>query len=354
MNRYSFLKKLITWVAMLFVGPLYVLGEPAIAESTTNNQPTNALPRMYFGDTTRRGVPYSKDPHVIALGGRYLMYYSIPPFQNEKTNTVKGWGIGIAESTNLVDWNSIGAVLPSQKCDAKGLCAPCARVIDGKVHLFYQTYGNGKQDAICHASSSDGILFTKNPTNPIFHPEAGTWSCGRAIDAEVFRFGDNYFLYYATRDNDFRKQLLGVARAKMQADAEHNFDRDQWENLSTQGPILAPQFPWEGECMEGASVMERDHKLYLFYAGAFNNWPQQIGVATSEDGIHWKRLFQEPFLPNGAAGTWNHCESGHPHIFVDTDGRTFLFYQGNNDKGKTWHLSNVEVFWKKGIPQLHP
>lgn len=90
----------------------------------------------------------------------------------------------------------------------------------------------------------------------------------------------------------------------------------------------------------------------MFYAGAYNNAPQQIGVAESKDGIHWKRVFTEPFVPNGKPGEWNSSESGHPHLFHDLDGRTYLFYQGNNDNGKTWYITNEEVFWKKGKPYL--
>lgn len=50
-----------------------------------------------------------------------------------------------------------------------------------------------------------------------------------------------------------------------------------------------------GECIEGASIVKKDNKLYMFYAGAYNNAPQQIGVAVSEDGLNWKRLSEEPF-----------------------------------------------------------
>ena len=35
---------------------------------------------MHFADTSR-GKHYAKDPAVVRLGGRYLMYYSIPPFE---------------------------------------------------------------------------------------------------------------------------------------------------------------------------------------------------------------------------------------------------------------------------------
>lgn len=302
--------------------------------------------QMMFGDTSRIGVPFAKDPHVINFGGRYLMYFSIPP---QKGIESSGWNIGIAESSNLIEWRKIGEITPEKDAsyEKNGLCAPGALVRDGKVHLFYQTYGNGKNDAICHAVSDDGIQFERNPTNPIFHP-IGDWNCGRAIDAEVCEFNDQYFLYFATRDPEFETQMLGVAVAPKKT----NFNRKDWK-LALDASILSPELPWEGKCIEGASITIRNNKMYMFYAGAYNNWPQQVGVAESEDGIKWKRLFSQPFLPNGTPGEWNESESGHPHIFTDTDGRTYLFFQGNNDKGKTWHISNKEVFWKEDVPYLH-
>ena len=92
----------------------------------------------------------------------------------------------------------------------------------------------------------------------------------------------------------------------------------------------------------------------MFYAGNYNNMPQQIGVAESKDGIHWKRCSDLPFLKNGEAGTWNSSESGHPGIFEDENGDTYLFYQGNDDKGKTWYLSNVKIGWRKSGPYIIP
>lgn len=199
--------------------------------------------QMMFGDTSRIGVPFAKDPHVISFDGRYLMYFSIPP---QKGIESSGWNIGIAESRNLIEWRKIGEITTEKT----------------------------------------------------------------------------------------------------------NFNRKDWK-LALNATILSPELPWEGKCIEGASITIRNNKMYMFYAGAYNNWPQQVGVAESEDGIKWKRLFTQPFLPNGTPGEWNESESGHPHIFTDTDGRTYLFFQGNNDKGKTWHISNKEVFWKEDVPYLH-
>jgi len=299
---------------------------------------------MMFGDVSRTGMPFSKDPHVIKFRGIYLMYYSIPSYR-DVSNPVKGWGIGIAESRDLVNWKKIGEVTPATDYEGKGLCAPCARVIKGKVHLFYQTYGNGEKDAICHAWSEDGINFLRDETNPVFHPD-GAWNCGRAIDAEVIKHKGNYYLYYATRDPDYKIQMQGVAMAPGTSD----FKRQDWKNLSIESPILKPELPWEKDCIEGASVIKKKGKLYMFYAGAYNNAPQQVGVAVSTDAVTWKRLSDTPFLANGKPGEWNSSESGHPHIFKDTNGRTYLFFQGNNDNGKTWFISKVEVNWNKKGP----
>ena len=298
---------------------------------------------MMFGDTSRVGVPFSKDPHVVHFQGRYLMYYSIPPMKGVERS---GWNIGIAESHDLITWEKVGEIVPhtDAEYEKNGLCAPGALVRDGKVHLFYQTYGNGRDDAICHAFSEDGVRFERNPTNPIFRP-TGSWNCGRAIDAEVCEFNGRYYLYYATRDPDYKIQMLGVAVAPIDTD----FSREDWRE-PVNASILFPELHWEGECIEGASITIQNNMMYMFYAGAYNNWPQQVGVAVSNDGLTWKRLFGEPFLPNGKPGEWNESESGHPHIFTESDGRTYLFFQGNNDKGKSWYISQKEVFWENGQP----
>jgi predicted GH43/DUF377 family glycosyl hydrolase len=302
--------------------------------------------RMMYGDADRTGQPFSKDPQVVRFGERYLMYYSVRPHAPEKNHPVKGWGIGIAESRDLTQWKKAGEIVPEAEYERNGLCAPGALVREGRVHLFYQTYGNGPRDAICHAVSEDGICFVRNETNPIFRPH-GDWNNGRAIDAEVIRHGGTYLLYFATRDPAGKIQMQGVATAPENT----AFKRDDW-TLAVDAPILMPELPWEGDCVEGASVIHRNGRLFMFYAGNYNNRPQQVGVAVSDDGVKWKRLRDEPFLPHGQPGEWNSSESGHPHVFDDADGRTYLFFQGNNDGGKTWFISQVEIGWTKDGPFL--
>ena len=54
---------------------------------------------MYYGDTSRLGRPYAKDPAVVFYGGRYLLYYSIPGPASDLPGSAApgGWCIGIAD-----------------------------------------------------------------------------------------------------------------------------------------------------------------------------------------------------------------------------------------------------------------
>jgi predicted GH43/DUF377 family glycosyl hydrolase len=298
-------------------------------------------PEMMYADSSRRGKPWSKNPHVIRFDGRYLMYTSVLPVKGSKAREIE-----ITESQDLIHWKNVGMMRIEEAYEKNGISAPGVLVINGKVHVFYQTYGNGVNDALCHAVSENGISnFKRNPSNPIFKPD-GEWNCGRAIDAEVFFYKNKYFLYYATRDPEMKIQMQGVATAPANTD----FSRNDWTHHSKEEPILKPELPWEGECIEAASIIERNGKLYMFYGGGYNNWPQQIGVAESNDGISWQRLSDTPLLSNGKQGEWNSSESGHPHIFEDIDGTTFLFFQGNDDHGNTWFISKVEIGWNEKGP----
>ena len=297
---------------------------------------------MLFTDSSK-GASIAKDPAVVRFQDQYFMYYS----NCDRTKDGWGaWGIGIAHSTDLVEWKKITDLEPEGEIEASGICAPGAMVYDGKIHLFYQTYGSFEEDAICHASSADGIHFKRNVTNPIIRAQ-GKWNNGRAIDADVTIFNNELYLYFATRDPEGIIQMQGGSKCPL----DGVFSRESWKQCCTES-ILFPELDWEQKCIEAAATMTRFNKVYMFYAGAYNNCPQQVGVAVSEDGVHFKRLSDKPFLKNGAPGSWNESESGHPFVFVDDDDRVYLFYQGNNDNGKSWYLSKVEVEFSNEVPYI--
>ena len=283
---------------------------------------------------------FAKDPAVIHFKDKYFLYYTV----RYNADLI---GVGIATSDDMENWTDIAEVPLTQEYEKTGIGAPAAIVLGGKVHLFYQTYGTWRDDKICHAVSEDGINFVKNPDNPIYKP-TDAWCCGRAIDAYVCVFGGKLWLYIATRDHDMKIQKIGAAYA----DVDSDFSKEAWTQ-ALRGTVLAPEFKWEGECIEAPATIVNDGKMFMFYGGSYNCTPQQIGCAVSSDGVLFEKIFTEPFIPCGKEGEWNSSESGHPYAFRDDDGRAYLFYQGSSDMGKTWYLSRVEIgFDENNIPYI--
>lgn len=322
---------------------------------TTRAEPGLLLGRPW-GDTSRRGRPFAKDPSVVSFRGRHLLYLSLPPAEAAARAPEApagppvdaGWGVAIAESTDLVDWRIVGELPRLGDADANGRAAPGAVVIDGRVHLFVQTYGNGRADAICHAVSDDGVAFAPVGDQPVFAPR-GAWSCGRAIDADAVVLEDRLVMGYATRDPDMRTQLVGFATAPL----DSALGAGDWTDLSAEAPALAPTLPWERDCIEAPALCVRDGHLVCFYAGGYNNAPQQVGVATSADGGRtWMRLSDEPFVAVGRPGAWNSSDSGHPGLLVTPDGASHLFVQGNDDGGRTWRIAGMRLGWDGIRPRV--
>lgn len=317
-----------------------------IQHATTIRTPEGEVPLLGEPWTVELpdGRRFAKDPSVIRFGDRYLMYFSLPPFEQ---GAQEGWQVGIAQSDDLRTWEQVGALPPAPGVEARGLAAPGAVVIGERVHLFYQSYGNGPRDAICHAVSEDGVTFERDPGNPVFRPQ-GEWSCGRAIDADMLIDGDRLLMAWATRDPDMKVQMLGMASAPL----DSALGAGDWTDLSLDGPALRPELDWERDCIEAPALCRAGDRMIMFYAGAYNNEPQQIGWAYSSDGVRWTRGSDTPIIPSGAPGDWNSSESGHPGMLTDADGRTYLFLQGNAEMGHSNLLAGLEVHWDGETPVL--
>ena len=333
---------------------LFLMAIAVIAVAACQNRPATVelipMDEMQYGDASRTGEPFAKDPTVIRNGDRYLMYYSITSYTNDLVPDDpapgrKGWHSGIAESRDLVHWSRIGDVDLRDTAGNRiwGAVAPCVKVIDGQIHMFYQrAWGPAhNNNNIWHAVSEDGLTFTNTFDEPIFIP-ATDWSVDRSIDAEVYRVGDKMILMFATRDPSQEVQMLGMAEAPYGSD----YGPDKWTLLSVDGPFIKPDYPWEQHCIEAPTVIKHKGIWYMFYAGAYNHELQMIGLATSTDGYNYTRTEPEGLLhTNGAPGTWNAGESGHPGVFQDKDGSVYLFYQGKASKDANYNLSVCKVIF---------
>ncbi|MCP2604900.1 hypothetical protein NLC29_01925 [Candidatus Aminicenantes bacterium AH-873-B07] len=101
-------------------------------------------------------------------------------------------------------------------------------------------------------------------------------------------------------------------------------------------PIFKPGPPgsWEEKSVDCFTIGFFNGKYMMWYVGTPYNLVCQIGVATSDDGIHWKRYSKNPVLKIGPPGSWDDsiliCQS----IIFDKDENIYkMWYVGGNSKG---------------------
>ncbi len=88
--------------------------------------------------------------------------------------------------------------------------------------------------------------------------------------------------------------------------------------------------PWERGGLYKPCLVEHDGRYYIFYnAKETLHWPwrEQIGVAWSDDLLHWTRHDANPIVPNGPAGTPDELFAADPCVL--RCGQTWvMFYYG--------------------------
>jgi beta-fructofuranosidase len=123
--------------------------------------------------------------------GRYHLYYLEAPAgkfdQPERGRTP--WRHIVSD--DLVRWDDLRIVLPlgtRDEADPDGIWTGSVIARDGLIHIFY-TGGNRPRDTpqtICHATSTDGINFTKDARNPLFGPDTAWFEAKDWRDPFVF------------------------------------------------------------------------------------------------------------------------------------------------------------------------
>ncbi len=95
-------------------------------------------------------------------------------------------------------------------------------------------------------------------------------------------------------------------------------------------PILSVHQPdcgkWEKDCIYHPWLLEHKRRYFNFYNAA-NGGTEQIGLATSGDILQWKRYDHNPVIPNGPKGSYNQKFSSDGKAFRDK-GHWVMFFFG--------------------------
>jgi predicted GH43/DUF377 family glycosyl hydrolase len=209
----------------------------------------------------------------------------------------------------------------------------------------------GRYTASAHASPEGG--WVADPANPLLEPTAEGFDRGSVFDPAVVRFGTEVHLYYsATRGgaHAFAERVGGsVEEAPDDESIGHAVVLDGALRREPQ-PVLRGRCPF---------VVEWRDRLHLFHVQVVAGGYRIFG-ATSSDGQTFETSSPEPLLDVGLPGEWDSFTVTTPKI-IREEGRFVMLYAGDDRQlddptGIGVATSEDLVHWTKhpGNPILRP
>jgi len=282
------------------------------------------------------------DPWVMKDGSVYKMWFAARVDTKDDTGETE---IGYATSSDGISWSIhptpvVQAGGTGQWDDSSAETPTVVKRPDGVYEMWYSGFellgDYGGADAaefyrhlfkIGHATSPDGISWTKDPANPVLDIDlvgqiGPDWLA--VADPSVTYEAGTYCMYYTGVDSVVGKLQLHISLAT-------STDGSAWTRHPS-NPVLSlgPPGSWDSTLVAQPGVFKVGSGYVMVYAG--NDAPGagdtvapevgSLGIATSMDGIVWQRAM-EPMIEK-QPGTWNELAAW---------GATGLFA---NDEIKVW------------------
>jgi hypothetical protein len=170
---------------------------------------------------------------------------------------------------------------------------------------------------IGHATSLDGIDWTKDTLNPITGGGLGSWDVFLFTGHVSFENG-TFHMWYCGQDGSYDFVRTGYATS---------LDGSNWTR--NPNPVLDIGEPgnWDYPSASCGSVIFVDDvdEYYMFYSGG-GYFTTEIGLAYSPDKVSWYKDLNNPIFKKGEAGTWEDLYVGSPSVLY------------NNIETKMWYM----------------
>ena len=192
--------------------------------------------------------------------------------------------------------------------------------MDTVYHMWY-TGGDGiGNERIGHATSPDGINWTKDPNNPVLDlGPPGSWDDSWVVGVSFVSFeSDTFHMWYDGWDGAYFR--VGYATAT-------NPNGRNWTKYAN-NPILDVGSPgsWDNPRAQCGSIVFFEDTFYMFYSGGdYFTW--QIGLATAPDRVNWTKDPNNPDFTVGQSGSWDDLYVSHPYV-LSTASELKMWYMG--------------------------
>jgi predicted GH43/DUF377 family glycosyl hydrolase len=189
---------------------------------------------------------------------------------------------------------------------------------NGRLVMLYRAQDRNGVSRLGYATSTDGIRFIRR-AEPVLSPETEYERDGGLEDPRLVKIGSTYYLTYTGYNKKAAQLCLATSR-----------DLVQWDR---KGVILpAYQGRWNvGWTKAGAILPERiDGKYWMYFLGTAADKTDQMGLAYSDDLVHWTEALDVPVLPRRPGRFDSRVVEPGPAPILTADG-IVLVYNGADD-----------------------
>ena len=233
---------------------------------------------------------------------------------------------------------------------------PYVVAADGTYYLFYAATGADGQISIGYATSRNGRKWFRASAEPTFRPStAGFDQFGVTAPVVLLENGVWTLYYGALASADGRTTAVGMATADSPA--------GPWTRHPTPLLTVGPAGSWDSLAITPGSVIQTEGEWRLYYSGFSADQHIGIGMATSRDGLIWRKYDDpatssaahansDPILAGAGAGAWDEIVWA-PFVVVQDDS-WILVYHGDPisnrntlDIGIGWATSDDGINWTR-------
>ena len=212
--------------------------------------------------------------------------------------------------------------------ESAGTFNPTVVKKNGIFVMLYRAQDRQGTSSLGYATSQDGVHFTRRAT-PVLTAQEPYEKGGGVEDPRLQKFGETYYLTYTGYNN---VDGAGPRHLDAQLCLATSKDLIHWDR---KGVILpAYQGSWNTNWTKsGAIVPEKiNGKYWMYYLGDARGPNPQMGIASSDDLLHWKDALDHPVLGNRAGMFDARVVEPGPAPVITPEG-IFLTYNGAGEDG---------------------
>ncbi len=167
--------------------------------------------------------------------------------------------------------------------------------------------------------------FVKYRNNPVSKGTPGTWDGQSVRQNGLFKKDDTCYLFYSGEPAAGERWQIGLATSKDMI----NWIKYEGNPVVPPGK----EGDWDSFFTMYGKVLEKDGLYYMVYMGASGgpwSYNMQLGLAISKDLYHWEKYEANPIIKKGGPrewdsfGAWDHSILFYKGLYYLTYGSNFL------------------------------